>query len=176
MINWFRFFSVWIKGSLSKPLKSITDDSVLALRVGFFDADLTIANNASLLRLMELGRLDLMVRSGFLKQVLKNRWSLPLASAYVVYIRPMRRWQKFTLKTRVLTWQDEWVFLEHTLTSQGKRVGRALMRATCLEQGKKQPVQEIFDRVGYDVKPSPLTPELKALMDLERIGKESASS
>jgi acyl-CoA thioesterase FadM len=127
--------------------------------VGFFDADLSVANNSSFLRLMELGRLDLMARSGFLKHVVRNKWALPLASAHVLFRRPLKRWQRFTLKTRVICWQQEWVFIEHIMESKGKVVGKAIMKSALIENRQKHLLEHVFLRACLETVSPPMSSE-----------------
>ena len=47
------------------------------------DVDVSIANHAAVLTIMEIGRIDFMIRSGFFGLSRRNRWYFPLSRGYV---------------------------------------------------------------------------------------------
>lgn len=97
--------------------------SDLDFRVWPFDLDLNIhMNNGRYLSLMDLGRLDLMVRLGLMKAVLKNKWMPVLASAQIRYRVPLQPFEKFRLETRLLWWDDKWFYMEQRfLVTRGRK-------------------------------------------------------
>lgn len=168
MIHWIRFVAVALAARF-KPRLSVLDTSEIALRIGFFDADLRNANNASILRLTEFGRLDLMVRTGLLGLVMRKRWSVPLASAHVAFLRPLRRWQKIRISSRVVHWQDEWIYVENVIRSGEKIHARAIVRSTILTPQGKAGLNEVLPQLGLESRREPpaVPPELDAYIKLD---------
>ena len=66
MTRWLRFLLTMLR-SITKPRLRVDQESSLDLRVWPTDADLSLMNHAGYLTVMEQGRVDLMVRTGFLR-------------------------------------------------------------------------------------------------------------
>lgn len=74
--------------------------------VGPTEADLRFVGNARYMLFMEIGRLELMLRTGIFGHARRQRWSPLVVSQSVRYVRPLRRFQRFTLSTRLVAWDD----------------------------------------------------------------------
>ena len=96
---WFRL--LWLlltarkRGHLDVPRQA----SVLAFRVWPHDLDPSIhMNNGRYLTLMDLGRTDVLIRSGLWREVLRHKWT-PIASAVTIrFQRELRPFQRFRLE------------------------------------------------------------------------------
>lgn len=87
--------------------------SELDFRVWPFDLDLNIhMNNGRYLSIMDLGRMDLLMRLGLIGHIFKNKWMPILASAKIRYRIPLTPFQKFRLDSRVAWWDDKWFYME----------------------------------------------------------------
>lgn len=87
--------------------------SELDFRVWPFDIDLNIhMNNGRYLSIMDLGRMDLLMRLGLTRHIFKNKWMPVLASAKIRYRIPLMPFQKFRLESRVAWWDDKWFYME----------------------------------------------------------------
>jgi acyl-CoA thioesterase FadM len=131
MTLWIRLFWLLLiarrRGRLSIP----RDASVLAFRLWLHDLDLAFhMNNGRYLTLMDLGRLDVMVRSGLWREVLRHNWT-PIASSITVrFQRELRPFQKFRLETRLLCWDASLVVMEQIFViNGGERDEQAAARA-----------------------------------------------
>src|SRR5688500_19098494 len=69
-------------------------------------------NNGRYWTLMDLGRADLMIRSGLWRAVVKHRWLPVVSAAMIRFRRELRLFRPFSLKTRIVTWADTWVVIE----------------------------------------------------------------
>ncbi|WP_041795761.1 thioesterase family protein [Pararhodospirillum photometricum] len=132
---WLRLLRV-ILASLRRPRLVLTEESVLDFRVVPTDLDINIhMNNARYLALMDLGRLDLIIRSGLWRAVVKERWSPVLGGCIVQFRRPLRPFQRFVLKSRMLSWDDKWVYIDHRVESEGALVCYAMVRGAFVGRG-----------------------------------------
>ena len=77
-------------------------------------------NNGRYWTLMDLGRADLMIRSGLWRAVVKHRWLPVVSAAKIRFRRELRLFRPFILKTRIVTWADTWVVIEHRVASRGR--------------------------------------------------------
>src|SRR5438874_8991866 len=91
---------------------TVTQCSVLSFRVWLTDVDAAIMNHAALLTVMEAGRIDLMVRSGFFSLARKEKWYFPTSAISVQFMRPLKIFQRATLVTRVLHVTATDIYLE----------------------------------------------------------------
>ena len=152
MSRWLRILITIIKARFRK--KTNPDEEIsLNFRVWPIDVDLSIMNNTALLAITEFGRWDLMVRTRFLKYAWKNELYLPLASISAQFRRPLKRFQKFQLRTRLLYWDEEWIYISHRVVRKEKTVAVALAKAT-LKKGKERiPFERIISDLNWEMKP-----------------------
>lgn len=132
--------------------------SVLSFRVLPNDLDPNWhMNNGRYLTIMDLGRLDMTLHSGLIRAVIKNRWMPVLGGATIAYQRPLAPFQRYTLTTRILGWDEKWIYMEQVFDSQGKRAATAMVRALIRGREKSVPTAEVMRSVGLDA-PSPPLP------------------
>ncbi len=105
--------------------------SRLLFRVWPHDLDPSMhMNNGRYLAIMDLGRLDVIARSGLLRLALRNGWT-PIASTINIrFQREMRLLNGFELITRLVCWDTRHVVMEQTfqLTS-GPHAGQIAAKA-----------------------------------------------
>ena len=107
-----RLFYVLVSGIFRRRLK-ILDASVLNLAV--FPNDLDIyghMNNGRYLTLMDLGRIDWIVRTGLDKAIERNAWKPLVTSVKMNYKKSFLLFQSFTLRTRILGWDAKYFYVE----------------------------------------------------------------
>jgi len=127
-------------------------------RVWFTDLDVfRHMNNGIYLVIMDLARLDLMVRSGFWQKVRAQGWYPVVVAETIQFRRSLNLWQRFEIETRVLGWDDKAVLLEQQFWCNGDVVAHALVRARFLKRsGGTVAPQEIAPVVGFSAE----SPEL----------------
>ena len=152
MNRWLRLLLTILKANFRKPLEP-DEETSLDFRVWISDVDLAIVNNGAMLALMETGRWDLMVRTGFLKHALKEGLYLPLASIYAQFRRPLKRFQKFQLKTQLIYWDDEWIYLVNRIVRKNKTMAIALAKVTLRKGRERIPFDKVIDKLNWGAKP-----------------------
>jgi acyl-CoA thioesterase FadM len=154
MGRWLRFLVTFL-GARRRPAMEVRDISLLKFRVWPTECDAAWLNHAALLVLMECGRVDLMVRFGFLGLARASHWYLPLATMSVRFHRPARRFERLELRSRIVDWDDEAIWIEHQVTRGGKPVAAAL--AKNLVRKGREPVkpEEILRALGKELPPRP---------------------
>jgi acyl-CoA thioesterase FadM len=171
MSRWARFVLTVLR-SLFKPRLRVDQDSLLAFRVWPTDADLTLMNHANYLTIMEQGRIDFILRTGFLRFLLRRRWSAVLASITVQYRAPLRRFQRYQLRTRVACWDGQWLFLEHRLSRGMDLVASGLAKIAVLgPSGRIQPA-DALSAFGLAIATPPRVPMVHALEEGEHLMHE----
>ena len=170
---WFRLLfyllSLWRLPRLALP----HDASKLDFRVWPSDLDTSVhMNNGRYLTIMDLGRLDLMVRSGLWRAVLRHRWT-PIANAvHIRFRRELGPFQAFTLVSRIMSWSAGSIVMEQRFVfAAGPRKGEIAASALFLgglydRQAKAfVPIERLMAELGVEAD-SPLpSAEVKAFLE-----------
>lgn len=118
----------------------------------FQDADVHIVNNASLLSYTELGRLDFLIRSRLFFHLLREGIYFPSAATHMTFVRPLKRFQKLELRTKLIYWDPKWIWVEQNLyyRKNGESVlaNRSIMRGTFRKGRLAIPFDEILKGIG----------------------------
>lgn len=114
---------------LFKPKISIfDDDSVLNLRVWFSEAQLTSCDHSMFIKYFEYGRWDYACRSLFKQAIVRGKIFPAVISQSIRYTRPLKRFQKFTVHTRLRYWDEKYFYVEHAITANRKIHAYGLVR------------------------------------------------
>jgi acyl-CoA thioesterase FadM len=167
MTRWVRFVLTVIR-SMLKPRLRADQESDLTFRVWPTDADLSLMNHASYLTIMEQGRIDFILRSGFLRLMLRHHWSAVLGSMTVQFRSPLRRFQRFRLRTRVVCWDEQWLFLEHQISRKSRIVAGGLAKIAILSKRGRLAPAEALRAFGVTVASPPVAAMVRSLQDGER--------
>ncbi len=156
MSIWLRFFWVVIAGFFKKPLQA-ADVSVLNQRVWPDELDINVhMNNAKYLAVMDLGRTDWIVRSGAWKLMRYEKMSPIVGGAMVRYRRSLKLFQPYLLKTRLLGWDERWLYIEQIMECRdGGAACLAVQRTTFTRNGKLVPPAELAAKLGQDASSMP---------------------
>lgn len=119
-----------VKHRNAEPLP-LTGTHVSAHRCWPSDIDLWMElNNGRTLTLFDLGRIPLARRIGLIDTLRKNRWGMTMAGASVRYRRRIRTFEKITMRSRAVYWDEKFVYLEQSMWKQnGECANQALYRA-----------------------------------------------
>lgn len=100
----------WFRSRLSSPLET----SVLRRRAGFFDCDVNMhITNARYLSLVDESRFDLLSRLGFVPLLTRRGHRILVGTTCLRFRRDVPLFARFTLKSRLLGWDEKWLYSEH---------------------------------------------------------------
>ncbi|MFD2234200.1 thioesterase family protein [Phaeospirillum tilakii] len=168
MSLWFRMARV-LATTGRRPKLGLLDESELNFRVWPSDLDFNLhMNNARYLAVMDLGRLDLVVRGGLWRAVLRRRWQAVLAGSVVRFRRQLRPFQPFTLKTRLVGWDERWLYLDHRIEGPDGLACHALMRAAFVGPTGVVAPAEVVAEAGWNGTPPPPPAWAGAWRELDR--------
>jgi acyl-CoA thioesterase FadM len=137
-----------LRGETLAPLGT----SVITLHVWPTDLDLLLhMNNGRYLSLMDLGRVDLMVRAGFWREARRRGWYPVVASALVDYRRPLTAFQSFELRTRVAGWDDRWIFIEQQFVKDGAIAAAATLKTAIRDSAGSVSTTDALVALGADL-------------------------
>lgn len=139
--------------------------AVLHLRVLPNDLDFNFhMNNGRYLSIMDLGRIELIKQRGLIGHMIKARWTPIVAQAQISYHRPLKPFQVYELRTRLMCWDDKCAYFEQVFISKNKTIAighiKGLLRST---QGILSP-KKIINLLGYDDLSPECTADISQLM------------
>lgn len=135
------------------------DTCLTPFRVWFNDLDvLRHMNNGTYLSIMDLARLDLMIRSGLWEKIGKQGWYPVVVAETVQFRRSLNLFERYGIETRVLGWDDKAIVLEQQFVRRGEVVAHALVRARFLRKaGGPVTPRELALVAGFDPVSPPLS-------------------
>lgn len=169
--------TAWRRPHLALP----AERSRLSFRVWPHDLDTSLhMNNGRYWTLMDLGRADLMIRSGLWRSVLRNGWTPVVSAGKIRFRRELRLFQAFDLETRLVFWDDTRFVIEHRLINRksGAVAAIALVLAGLYDRKRKSfvPVETLIEVSALDVEPPVMTAEVEAFLVAEGILREATSA
>jgi len=127
-------FHLW--RSKRRPPLGMRDVGRVAMRVLPTDLDiLGHMNNGVYLSIMDIGRMDLMIREGFWAKLRAEKMYPVMVNATITFRRSLNPWERFILETRVIGVDDKAVFVEQRFVIDGEIAARAMTRARFLQAG-----------------------------------------
>ena len=153
---YLRLFIVYLTAFSRSRLHAL-DESVLTFRVWLNDVDINgHMNHGRYMTLMDLGSLDMMVRSGLFKFLLKHKWRPIIASVIIRYKRSLRPFQRYQLRTRLLCWDQKWFFAEQRFELGGETVAIGMAKGLFRGPAGNVAPAEVFKALGYHVDSPPV--------------------
>ncbi|MBX7218807.1 MAG: thioesterase family protein [Blastocatellia bacterium] len=114
---------------LSREKLDPLGESAVTFRVLPNDLDINAhMNNGRYLTLMDLGRIDLIVRTGLGRVVRQQGWRPLVGSVLTQYKRSLNPFETYQLKTKVLCWDEKWIFLEQRFERNGKTAALGIVK------------------------------------------------
>lgn len=151
----FRLLGVII-GAWWRPAMGMEDVSELDFRVWPLDIDLNLhMTNSRYLALMDLGRTDLILRSGAWRAMRRERLGVVLAGSAMRFRRSLPPFSRFTLATRLVGWDERWMYVEQVFSGPQGVACSTVVRAAFVKSGKLVPPGPVLEAV---------TPGLQALV------------
>jgi acyl-CoA thioesterase FadM len=172
---WLRLLKVLLIARWQQALELPDGPSVLHFRAWPTDLDVSLhVNNGRYLTLMDLGRLDWMLRAGLWRAVIRHKWT-PIASNVLIrFRREMRVFQAFRLETRLVTWDATNVVMEQVFVLEdgprkGQIAARALFKGGLYDRKSRAfvPIRRLMEEVGAEADAPVPTPEVAAFLAAE---------
>ena len=171
---WFRLVATIVSACFGPRIQAPFGLSLLHFRVWPHDLDSSLhMNNGRYFGIMDLGRLDLIFRSGLWRAVLRHRWIPVLDAAIVRFRRELRPFQAFRLETRVLAWTGATLLIEQRIKSHG-RSGEILHAITIHRAGLYDrrarsyvTIERLMREIGIEAKSPEPPEEVKAFLAAE---------
>ncbi len=163
---YFRLLLTIVHSFFRKKLHPLAE-SVLHLRALPSDLDLNVhVNNGRFLSLMDLGRVDLMLRTGLSSVALKHRWAPLVGGVNIRYRYSIKPFQRFRLRTQAIGWDDKWFYIEQRFERGNRTLAVALVKAMFRgPRGNVQP-ETVLKLVHVNIDPPELPEKVRLALSL----------
>ena len=117
-------------------------------------------NNGRTLTIYDLGRIPMAIRLGITETLKKNGWGFTVAGNTVRYRRRIKAFQRVTQVSRMIGWDDRFIYMEQSMWARGDCLNHMLLRVAIVggaaRKGLVSPA-EFMAALGYS-DPSPSLP------------------
>ncbi|MFC7514565.1 acyl-CoA thioesterase [Herbaspirillum sp. GCM10030257] len=117
-----RMLYVFILSFFRERLPADAMISRLRLRTLPNDLDVNLhMNNGRYLTICDLNRVDLFIRSGLARVMLRRKWMPIIAEHTMTYKKPLKLFERFEVSLAVTHWDEKYFYMTHTFMA-GDRV------------------------------------------------------
>lgn len=171
ILRMLRVLFAALRGRRLAPL----GESVIRLRVWPNDLDTNLhMNNGRYLTIMDLGRLDFIVRTGLGGIMLRRRWRPMVGSAVIRFRRGLGPFERYELKTRVVWWDDKWFWIEQRFERQGGVAAIGAVKGLFRQPTGNVPTPEVLGVLGVSERPKCMPDWIAAWRDAEPFSSDSS--
>lgn len=122
-------------------------------------------NNGVYLSMLDVARVDLMLRSGMAPLLRKHKIYPVVAAQTIRFRRSLQLFQAFEVETRVLGWDEKAIIIQHHFLRRGELVAEAVVRSRFLRRrGGTVGSQELLELLQLPERAGP-SPELPAWIE-----------
>lgn len=116
-------------------------------------------NNGRTLTLFDLGRIPLVFRNGVYPSIRDKKWMFTMAGVHVRYRRRIRPFERFDMKSRIVGWDDRFIYIEQAMFKRsGECAHHALYRTAVTDKNGIVSSARVSEAIGYDG-PTPQLPD-----------------
>ena len=114
-------------------------------------------NNGRFLTLMDLGRLDLVFRAGFIGGMRRHGWMAVIGGALIRYRRSIAPFERFHLTSRLIGWDDRWFYIRQRFERpDGTLIAVALVRGAFRDRSGAVATPTVMTAFGMPATSPPL--------------------
>jgi len=151
---------VVIARALARPRIGLLDESAVMLRVWPNDLDANVhMNNSRYLLAMDVGRWDLVVRTGLWRELWRRRWFPTVASATLRFRRALGPFQRYRLSTRMVAWDEKWCWIEQRFEVGDSAFAVGRVKALFRGRQGNVPTADLLAAAGYADAPQSQVPD-----------------
>jgi len=114
-------------------------------------------NNGKYCSIMDLGRVDMMIRNGIARLIMAQDWYPVIAGEWIRFKSSLTPFTRFELRTQPIGWDDKSFYLRQTFLVKGRIVAVGLVRARFLAKaGGPVDAPTIVARIAPEIQSPPL--------------------
>ncbi len=155
----FRILMVFFK-SKKAPKLSMFDTGSVSMRATLTDIDFAgHINNGMYFSIFDLGRFDLMFRSGVWDILRKKKWTPVVQCETITFRKSVELGKKFSQETRLLGLDEKCIYFEQRIVVDGEIYARAYIATRMTSKKGAVSNQEIMQAVGLEVPADRVVPQ-----------------
>lgn len=122
--------------------------NALTLRVLPNDIDINMhMNNGRYLTICDLSRVDMFIRSGLAKTMLKKKWMPVISEHTMSYKKPLRMFQKYNVEMKIIDWNEKSFQMTHTFLVDGKVFAMGTSKGCVINKNGVIPPEKVMENV-----------------------------
>lgn len=106
-------------------------------------------NNGRTLTLYDLGRIPLAMRAGLIPVMKRERWGITVAGSTVRYRRRVRVFQRVEMVSRVIGWDQRFLYMEQSMWRNGDCTSHMLLRSAVTDRNGIVPTERLAAALGH---------------------------
>jgi hypothetical protein len=110
---------------------------------------------------MEVARWAFLVRAGFLRSALRDRWAMVNAAQNVIFFRSLGLFRRYSVHCRLLHADDGWLYMEEKVRRRGELVATGLFRMRMKRGAETLSPRELARSGGYALPRSDIPARLR---------------
>ena len=130
----FRIWIIFLAALLRRKNLRITEDAKITLTVMPWDCVLRYVGNDRYHAFLDLARMDLAIRLGWLKIMLPNRWHPQVISCHVRHRHPLHIFDRFVICTYIAEINSKHIWMGHRIERNGVVVSTAVSKMVAVSQ------------------------------------------
>lgn len=148
-VIWRTLLTIWRARVLLRRHGRLAPTVVGRVRLRTMPTDIDLLghmNNGRYASLFDLGRFDLMIRTGLWDVFAEKKWYAVVASETITFRKSLGLWQRFTVESRLVGHDDKSTYMVHRAVVDGEIYAEMIVRARFLRRGGGiVPLEEIFE-------------------------------
>jgi len=133
-----------------RPRQALMSTVFLRLWVLPTDLDINLhLTNSRYLAFMDLGRIELMLRSGLFGKVIRRRWLPVVSTASLRFRREIGVFQRINLSTRLLGWDEKWFYMEQRFETDQGVAAIGIVKGLFRGPKGNVPTRQLLSLAGY---------------------------
>ncbi|TRD20643.1 acyl-CoA thioesterase [Palleronia caenipelagi] len=113
-------------------------------------------NNGRTLTLFDLGRVVMFKRLGINDLIIRKKWAGTVAGSSIRYRRRVTTFMKLEMRSRVIGWDERFIYLEQGMYHKGECTSHVLMRTAVTDRTRIIPTAEVAAALGASPESPPL--------------------
>jgi acyl-CoA thioesterase FadM len=163
----FRLIWIIVESFFRRRLHPLSE-SVLHLRVLPNDLDLNFhMNNGRFLSIMDLGRLDLLIRTDLASALFKHRWQPLVGAVNIRYKQSLMPFQKYRLHTKVIGWDEKWFYIEQRFERKNRTIAVGLVKALFRGPSRNITPEQTLRLIGVNIDPPKMPNQVLKWLSME---------
>ncbi len=112
------------------------------------DLDINMhVNNGRFLTIFDLNRVDLFLRTGLAKTMLRQKWRPIVAEHTMSYKKPLKLFETFTVVLELTDWDEKYFYMTHTFSNSERLIAEGTSKGLILAKTGPVPPTLVIETV-----------------------------